>query len=104
MVPGRPGVPARFKVTLDTPDGIQTFECPEDRYILDRAGEEGVDLPYSCRAGSCSACAAKVLEGSIDQSDQAYLDEYQMDDGYCLTCVTYAMSDVTIKTHCEDEL
>merc|ERR1712170_331959 len=96
-VPARRGIAAHFKVTLQTPDGEQSFECPEDVYILDQAEEEGLELPYSCRAG-------KVIDGSIDQSDQAFLDDDQTGDGFCLTCVTYATSDVTIKTHCEDDL
>uniref|UniRef100_A0A7S4VAF1 Ferredoxin thioredoxin reductase alpha chain domain-containing protein n=1 Tax=Alexandrium monilatum TaxID=311494 RepID=A0A7S4VAF1_9DINO len=39
-VPARQGVAAHFKVTLETPDGKQEFECPEDVYILDQAEEE----------------------------------------------------------------
>merc|ERR1719253_2386686 len=103
-VPARVGVAAHYKVTLQTPDGEQSFECPEDVYVLDAAEEAGIELPYSCRAGSCSSCTGKVVSGSIDQSDQAFLDEDQTGDGFCLTCVTYATSDVTIKTHCEDDL
>merc|ERR1719343_628480 len=103
-VPQRGGVAAHFKVTLDTPEGTESFECPDDMYILDQAEEEGVDLPYSCRAGSCSSCAGKVISGSVDQSDQAFLDDDQMADGYCMLCTSYPTSDVTIKTHCEEEL
>ncbi|EOA38741.1 hypothetical protein CARUB_v10010893mg [Capsella rubella] len=100
----RGGRVTAYKVTFITPEGEKVVDCPSDTYLLDAAEEAGMDLPYSCRAGACSSCAGKVVSGSIDQSEQSFLDDDQMSDGYVLTCLAWPTSDVVVETHKEEDI
>ncbi len=89
---GRAG---RFTITLANQSG-QSFEVDGDEPLLDALEEHGVSLPYGCRYGGCISCAAKLLDGEVDQSEGVALNGRQIYDGYVLLCVARPQSDCTL--------
>lgn len=83
----------------------KTHEINVESYksVLEAALDEGIELPHDCKLGTCLACAAKLISGTVDQTGST-LDDSVMEQGYALTCCSYPQSDVTIKSIPEDEL
>tara|TARA_R100000742_G_C4189432_1_gene21992 strand:- start:41 stop:334 length:294 start_codon:yes stop_codon:yes gene_type:complete len=93
-------------ITLRSPDGTEeTFECDAETTILDGLEEAELEHQSSCRSGACSSCAMKLVEGTVNQEDQTFLDDDQLEEGYCLTCVSYPTSDnIILLTEQEENL
>ena len=95
-----------YSITLKQTDGtVDTFECDEDTTILDALEEAGLDHDYSCRAGACSSCCMKIEgDGTVNQEEQSFLDDEQMEEGFVLTCVALPTSDLTLLAEQEENL
>lgn len=63
------------------------------RAILEIGLENGLDMPYSCQSGLCTACRGKCLEGEISIDEAEGLSQEELDEGYVLLCVGKALSD-----------
>lgn len=81
-----------YKITIAN-QGDATYDVPAHKPLLDSLRDQGVDLPYGCKYGGCITCAAKLLDGDIDQRAQVALNNRQLNDGYVILCVARPRSD-----------
>ena len=85
-------------VTLD--GATRSFRMPkEGTSLLDAAIDNHLDAPYACKAGVCSTCRAKVLEGEVEMAVNHALEDYEVRQGYVLTCQCYPLSDKVVVTY-----
>jgi ring-1,2-phenylacetyl-CoA epoxidase subunit PaaE len=66
---------------------------PPDKAILETALDQGIDLPYSCQSGLCTACRGKALSGLVKLDEEEGLSQSERAEGYVLTCVGHPLTD-----------
>jgi 3-ketosteroid 9alpha-monooxygenase subunit B len=69
---------------------------PVSQKLLDFLLDEGLDAPYSCREGACSACGLKLLDGEVAMDSNSVLEQQDLDEGWRLACQSRPVSD-TVK-------
>lgn len=69
------------------------FEVSPKQTVLEAGLDQGIDLPYSCQSGVCTACRGKRLSGQVQSHDDRALSQQEMDEGYLLTCQCHPLSD-----------
>ena len=95
-----PGSGVQATVTLD--GATRSFEMPRNgQSILEAAIEAKLDAPYSCKAGVCSTCRCKVLEGEVEMAVNHALEDYEVRAGYVLSCQAMPLSDRVVVTYDE---
>ncbi len=85
------GAATQAAITLD--GATRAIEMDRETSLLDAALENSLDAPYACKAGVCSTCRAKVTEGEVEMRANHALEDYEVEQGYVLTCQCYPLTD-----------
>lgn len=78
-------------------------EVAENQCILDAVEATGLRLPVGCRYGACITCAARLIEGEVEQSKAVALKPAQAAMGYVLLCIAYPRSDCKFEVGVESQ-
>ena len=83
-------------ITIANRNGA-TYQVDPKKPLLTSLRDQGVDLPYGCEYGGCITCAAKLIEGEVNQKAQVALNNRQINDGYVILCVARPVGDCTLE-------
>ncbi|GAB4851085.1 Ferulic acid decarboxylase 1 [Ancistrocladus abbreviatus] len=92
-----------YKVVIEHEGQATELEVEPDETILSKALDSGLSVPHDCKLGVCMTCPAKLVSGSVDQSEGMLSDDV-VERGYALLCASYPRSDCQIRTIPEEEL
>jgi len=88
---------ARLTLVIDGLSRELDFR-PSDASVLDAATRCGLELPYSCKAGVCSTCKGRVLEGTVRMDRNFALSEAEVAQGFVLCCQAHPTADRVVIT------
>jgi ring-1,2-phenylacetyl-CoA epoxidase subunit PaaE len=75
-------------------NGVKTeVEMAASQTVLEAGEAAGLELPFSCRAGVCSTCRAKVCDGAVEMDRNYALEPWEVEAGFVLTCQSRPTAD-----------
>ncbi len=101
-----------YTVEIEVPEDVDsdhagetvTVDVGADEYVLPAAREAGLWLEADCQQGWCTRCAARLLEGDVDQSDARRYYEVDEEADFVLTCTAKPLSDLRLRAFRYDEI
>lgn len=86
-------------VTATLDGSTRTFTMDKgSESLLEAALRQGIELPYSCKAGVCSTCRCRLTAGEVDMDANFALEDYEVARGFVLACQSYAVTDAVAVT------
>jgi ferredoxin len=75
-----------------------SFETASDLSLVQAADASGIELPTSCRNGTCRSCLCKLVDGRIRyRIEWPGVSADEKAEGWILPCVAEPLGDVTIE-------
>jgi ring-1,2-phenylacetyl-CoA epoxidase subunit PaaE len=71
----------------------RAFTMDREATVLDAAHAQGLDLPYSCKAGVCSTCRTRLIEGEVEMDAHHALEPWELEAGYILACQSHPVTE-----------
>jgi len=88
---GKTANQAEIAVTLD--GSTRTISVAKDVTVLEAARDNDIDAPFACKAGVCSTCRCRVIEGEVEMVANHALEDYEVEKGYVLSCQSFPVTD-----------
>jgi 3-ketosteroid 9alpha-monooxygenase subunit B len=86
-------------VSVDLDGTHSEVSWPSSKVLLDALLDAGLDAPYSCRQGNCSACACKLVDGEVKMRENKVLEQEDLDEGWILACQSVPLSPTVTVTY-----
>lgn len=87
------GPAARTEAVIVLDGTSRTIRMDRDTPILQAALDNDMDAPFACRAGVCSTCRCRVLEGEVEMLANHAIEDDEVAKGYVLSCQSYPLTD-----------
>ena len=83
------GVQTRARATIILDGVAREVELTDEETVLEAALAANIGAPFACKAGVCSTCRAKLVEGEVEMESNNALEDYEVQRGYILTCQSH---------------
>ncbi len=75
----------------------QAYNLDRDENLLDCLLRHGVDIPYSCKSGTCQSCLVQAEKGSIPEKAQVGLKSTLKQLNMFLACQCHPVEDMVLR-------
>lgn len=89
----------RAVVEVELDGETRALSWPRGEVLLDVLLANGLEAPYSCREGACSACTCRVVSGQVEMRHNEVLDDADLAEGYVLACQAVPVTDTVQVTY-----